>query len=140
VADQLAGVLRSPTFTIEHPRIFYRLWGTGGKVRLILDGLQLIQNPIYGGLDFAPGNATPHWHEQNVEKWIGHRAYIELIDDGNGWLALDQVVQSDHAPQAPRPNGIVGKLVSDPTIRSVADLAAGYRQLFDDAIRSWLVH
>jgi cytochrome c553 len=139
VADQLAGVLRSPTFTIEHPRIFYRLWGTGGKVRLILDGLQLIQNPIYGGLDFAPGNATPHWHEQNVEKWIGHRAYIELIDDGNGWLALDQVVQSDHAPQAPRPNGIVGKLVSDPTIRSVADLAAGYRQLFDDAIRSWLV-
>ena len=53
LAGKLQGVLRSPTFTIERPKIFYRLWGTGGQVRLVVDGLQLIQDPIYGGLKFG---------------------------------------------------------------------------------------
>ncbi len=53
---KLQGALRSPTFEITAPKIFYRLHGNGGKVRLILDGLQLIRNPIYGGLEFGPEN------------------------------------------------------------------------------------
>ena len=138
VADKLSGVLRSPTFTIDQPRIYYRLWGTGGKVRLILDGLQLIQNPIYGGLEFGPGGAAPHWHEQNVEKWIGHRAYIELIDDGPGWIALAQVVQGDHPPTADRPNALIARLVGDPKNQSPIDLAVAYRRLFDETIHGWL--
>ena len=106
-------MLRSPTFTIEKPRLYYHLWGTAGKVRLILDGFQLIQNPIYGGLEFASGGPVPHWHEQNVEKWVGHRAYIELIDDGDGWLALDQVVQAEQLPAPASANALVAALLSD---------------------------
>ncbi|HVU88737.1 MAG TPA: PSD1 and planctomycete cytochrome C domain-containing protein [Pirellulales bacterium] len=138
VADKLPGVLRSPTFTIEKPRLYYHLWGTAGKVRLILDGFQLIQNPIYGGLEFASGGPAPHWHEQIVEKWVGHRAYIELVDDGDGWLALDQVVQAEYPPAAEQANALVAALLNNAAIQSPADLAASYRRLFDTAIDDWL--
>ena len=138
IADKIPGVLRSPTFTIEKPRLYYHLWGTAGKVRLILDGFQLIQNPIYGGLEFASGGPVPHWHEQNVEKWVGHRAYIELIDDGDGWLALDQVVQAEQSPAPASANALVAALLSDSALQSPADLAAGYRRLLDKAINDWL--
>ncbi len=138
IADKLPGVLRSPTFTIEKPHLYYHLWGTGGKVRLILDGLQLIQNPIYGGLEFTSGGAAPHWHEQNVEKWVGHRAYIELVDDGDGWLVLDQVVQADQTPTAEPANALVAAVLNNAALQSPADLAAAYRRLFDTAIDEWL--
>ncbi|MGD9644804.1 MAG: DUF1549 and DUF1553 domain-containing protein, partial [Pirellulales bacterium] len=98
LSHKLQGALRSPTFEIRRSTLLYRVGGTGGRVRLVLDGLQLIRAPIYGGLEFPPGGEALHWHGQDVSKWIGHRAYIELIDDGDGWLALDRVVQSDHGP------------------------------------------
>lgn len=95
LSSKLRGALRSPTFEITRNRILYRLGGTSGKVRLVLDGLQLIQAPIYGGLAIGPGGEPLHWHVQDVSKWIGHRAYIELIDDDEGWLVLDRVLQSN---------------------------------------------
>ncbi|MBX9787661.1 MAG: PSD1 and planctomycete cytochrome C domain-containing protein [Pirellulales bacterium] len=102
LAGKLRGALRSPTFEITRSKLLYRVAGTSGKVRLVLDGLQLIRAPIYGGLEFAPGGPELQWHVQDVSKWIGHRAYIELVDDGDGWLALDRVVLSDHdAPGDP---------------------------------------
>ena len=70
LSGKLRGVLRSPTFEIVKPRIWYRLYGTGGQVRLIVDGLQLIQDPIYGGLKFDAGGPEPHSREQDVSKWI----------------------------------------------------------------------
>jgi len=96
--NRLHGVLRSPTFEISSTKIHYRLHGTGGRVRLILDGLQLIQDPIYGGLRFDAGGPSPHWHTQDVSKWVGHRAYLEVIDDGDGYIALERVAFSDDAP------------------------------------------
>ena len=102
LSNKLRGALRSPTFEITRSKILYLLGGTSGKVRLVLDGLQLIQAPIYGGLAIGPGGEHLHWHAQDVSKWIGHRAYIELIDDDDGWLALDRVVLSNHdAPGEP---------------------------------------
>ncbi|HLJ55038.1 MAG TPA: DUF1549 domain-containing protein, partial [Chthonomonadaceae bacterium] len=79
LSDRLHGVLRSRTFTIEHKYILFHAGGVGGEVRMILHGLQLIQDPIYGGLKFpvTSGDAM-QWHAQNVSKWIGRRAYIEL--------------------------------------------------------------
>jgi len=103
ISPKLHGVLRSPTFEITTPRIWYRAYGEGGKVRLIVDGLELIRNPIYGGLEFTPGGHEPRWHEQDVSKWVGHRAYIELVDDGDGYVALEQVALSADAASAAEP-------------------------------------
>ncbi|MBI2823567.1 MAG: DUF1553 domain-containing protein [Planctomycetia bacterium] len=132
LADKLQGVLRSPTFTVTQPRIFYRLWGTGGRLRLVIDGLQLIQDPIYGGLDFAPRAAQPYWHEQEVSKWIGHRAYIELVDHGDGHIALDRAVMADRPPPEVV-NRLLLKRLADPAITSLEALAAAYQELFVEA-------
>ncbi|MBL8828137.1 MAG: DUF1553 domain-containing protein, partial [Planctomycetaceae bacterium] len=97
IAPRLRGTLRSPTFKIEQPVLHYRIAGAGGaKFNLIIDSFQLIRNPIYGGLTFAAQPADKFvWHRQDVSKWVGHMAYVELIDDGDGWGALDTVVQGD---------------------------------------------
>jgi hypothetical protein len=138
VSTKLRGTLRSPTFTIEQPKIFYRLYGTGGQVRLILDGLLLITNPIYGGLQFDAGGEQPHWREQDVSKWIGERAYIEVNDDGDGYLALEKVVFADGAAPGPKPNCLVAKILDDPVVTSPAALADKYQALFQQVLGDWL--
>jgi mono/diheme cytochrome c family protein len=106
VAPNAQGSWRSPTFEIREPFLLYRIAGTGARLNLILDGLQLIQNPIYGGLRIRPDHPNEfRWHAQDVSKWIGRRAYIELIDDGDGWIACAAAIPSASpgAPTAPHP-------------------------------------
>src|SRR5262249_14246768 len=53
LAPRLQGVLRSRTFVIDHNKVLYRVAGHGGRINLIIDGYQLIREPIYGGLTLA---------------------------------------------------------------------------------------
>ncbi len=106
---KLQGTLRSPTFVIQHKKIHYRLAGKQVQVRLVLNGLQLIQEPIYGGLKFSVDNETLHWRTQDVSMWLGQRAYIEILDDGPGYAALQQVVFSDDASPPAEPRGLLTK-------------------------------
>ncbi len=138
VSPKLQGVLRSPTFEITTPKIAYRVYGDGGRVRLVVDGLELIRNPIYGALEFAPGGHEPHWHEQDVSKWVGHRAYIELVDDGDGYLALEQVARSNGGAFQPSPNGLVVAMLDEAEITSPAVLAERYQATFARIFTDWL--
>lgn len=96
VSDHLHGVLRSRTFTIKNRHILYHVAGSGTEIRLIVSGLQLIQDPIYGGLRISlNGSDALHWVSQDVSKWIGYRAYIELVDNGPGHLLADRILFSD---------------------------------------------
>ncbi|MCS7047375.1 MAG: DUF1553 domain-containing protein, partial [Gemmataceae bacterium] len=115
LSTNLHGSLRSPTFTIKHSRIHYRLAGQQVQVRLVLNGLQLIQDPIYGGLKFTVDNEAMHWRTQNVGMWRGQRAYIEILDDGPGYVALEQVVFSDDPspPELPSKTLPQPKLITD---------------------------
>ncbi|MGE3778922.1 MAG: DUF1549 domain-containing protein, partial [Pirellulaceae bacterium] len=102
LSPKLRGVLRSPTFTISHPHIFYRLAGTGCEVRLIVDGYvmhefsQLLFKELRFPVDTKAGSRLV-WHRQSGDlgMYIGHRAYIEILDPGDGWVALDEVVFSN---------------------------------------------
>src|SRR5260370_19091004 len=49
VSGKLQGALRSRTFRIEKDYVLYHLAGHDGRVNLIIDGYQLILDPIYGG-------------------------------------------------------------------------------------------
>jgi hypothetical protein len=99
LSDRLHGLLRSPTFTIKSKHILYHLAGKDTEVRLIVSGLQLITDPIYGGLRIQlHGGDTPAWHVQDVSKWIGFRAYIELVDNGPGYVRADRILFSDGGP------------------------------------------
>ncbi|MBX7073535.1 MAG: PSD1 and planctomycete cytochrome C domain-containing protein [Pirellulales bacterium] len=129
LAGKLRGTLRSPTFTIEKPKFLYLLAGTSGRVRLIVDGLQLIQYPIYGGLGIKPASSRARWHVQDVSKWIGHRAYLELLDEDDGYLALMRVAAADGELAVPATSAPIHALAADTGIASLAALREAYERL-----------
>ena len=99
LSRRMQGALRSKSFVISKPQLWYRLLGQGARVRLVIDQFQQIRAPIYGGLEFginSPG--AWHWHAQDVSKWVGHAAYIEILDEGDGFAAIDGVVAADRGP------------------------------------------
>jgi mono/diheme cytochrome c family protein len=117
VSGRLQGVLRSGTFTIDKRHIHYRALGRKSRIRVIIDGYQLIREPIYGGLQIAINNEDHlQWHTQDVGMWLGHRAYIELVDDGPGYLGVQQIVFSD----GPSPMAAGGDVLPGPEISEIA--------------------
>ncbi len=94
LAAGLHGVLRSAKFTIEKPYVHYHLSGRNGKVRLVVDGYMMdkFTDLLFEGLSFTVDtDADMQWHTQSVAKHVGHRAHIELIDSGDGYIAVDEI-------------------------------------------------
>jgi hypothetical protein len=104
LSERLAGELRSRTFRIGSKKILFRVAGRGGRVNLIVDGYQHIRDPIYGGLkiDVNHGDGF-RWAVMDVGMWLGHTAYVELLDEGPGWLAVERILFSDGGPPADAP-------------------------------------
>jgi hypothetical protein len=135
LSSRLEGTLRSRTFTIEKDCILYHAGGKGARINLIVNKLRLIQNPIYGGLTIALDSPDKmQWYVQDVSKWIGHTAYIELIDPGEGFLAIDRILFSDDGPPPERSNAVTRILLENREIDSPEKLAQTYRSLITSAI------
>ena len=139
VSDKLQGVLRSKTFTLTKSKVLYQIAGRGAKVNLVIDGLQLIRDPIYGGLTFPVDHGeVMQWKVMDVSMWVGHKAYIEVIDDGPGWVALDKVVfANDASPPQPAPNYLVLQLLDDANLVSADRLARSYQELVVGVLKRW---
>jgi mono/diheme cytochrome c family protein len=139
VSDKLQGALRSSTFTIEKPHLFYQLTGRDARVRLIIEGYQQIRDPLYGGLQFDVDSPDrPTWRVQDVKPWIGHRAFIELADNGNGFLAVQRVGQGNGDPPVASPNPLMQQMLEDPALNSVDSLTQRYDTLLRQAAQ-WLL-
>ncbi|MDA0813855.1 MAG: DUF1549 domain-containing protein, partial [Verrucomicrobia bacterium] len=98
-ADALQGTLRSPTFTITHSNIHLRLAGRSGQVRLIISRYGLREfNPLLFERTLFDVNTDGQfaWHSitSGLHRHIGRPAYFELIDGGDGDVALDRIVFS----------------------------------------------
>ncbi|MDP6597817.1 MAG: PSD1 and planctomycete cytochrome C domain-containing protein [Candidatus Poribacteria bacterium] len=91
---QLPGALRSPTFTIEHDFINVHTLGRGNTIRIVLHNLQLIRDPIYGGLERQINNLRAQWQKFDLHRWKGHHAYIEILHNTglDNFIAVDLVV------------------------------------------------
>ncbi len=105
------GALRSPTFTLEKDFLHLRVRGEKGRVHLIVEGFQVIRDPLYGPLQRTVENPESRWVTVDMRSWKGQRAYIELSDSpltnfsidpsGNpsapfdGWIACDAAVPSN---------------------------------------------
>lgn len=105
VAGALQGTLRSPTFTLTHPNIHLRLAGEAGRVRLVISryGLREFNALLFEKTQFDVNTGGAFtWHSINsqLQRHVGRPAYFELIDAGDGYLALDRIVfsQSDKPP------------------------------------------
>jgi hypothetical protein len=96
---KLAGALQSPTFIIEKNFLLLRMAGRDAKVRFILNGIQLIQSPIYGGLAQTANHGEElRWIGFDTRMWKGQPAYVEILDDGPGYFAVSEAWFSDTHP------------------------------------------
>ncbi len=137
VSGKLQGALRSPTFTITKKKIHLHGGGQGTRINLILDGLQLIRDPIYGGLTMNLNNESLQWRTFNVGMWLGHRAYLEVLDDGPGYAAVDRIVFSDDGPPPEGPNSLLLGLLQNSSLKTEEALVKNYRHLFEELLGQW---
>ena len=75
----IQGALRSPTFIIDRKKIVVRAAGEGAMIRLIADNFQLIQNPIYGGLEREVKEGKMQDYVLDLTMVQGEKAYLELL-------------------------------------------------------------
>jgi len=148
VSGRLRGTLRSPTFTITANYIDYLAHRRGGErssrplkdgqIHLIIDGFQYIKNPLYGGLSQQIAvRETPQWHRQDVSKWVGSRAYIEIEDSDDGEIIVEQILMHDGArpPETPF-HPLIARRLAKAKIDSLTDVLPVYAQVFADALNA----
>ncbi len=102
-----SGVLRSPTFEIPGDTIHVRLRARGGMMRVVIDNYQmavhstlLFNGTIRKDLD-TKGAFTWVRFDGDLKKYRGHRAYLEFVDPGPGFLEIDEIRCSDTPPTDP---------------------------------------
>lgn len=138
LSNRLEGTLRSRTFTIEKNRILYHMAGKGAKVNLIIDNFQMIRAPIYGGLTINLDKPEAlQWHTQDVSKWLGHNAYIELIDPGEGFIAIDRVLFTDEGSPLEPANPVSQIVLGQRDLDSPEKLAKQYGQIVEASLTGW---
>ncbi|MGB6042039.1 MAG: DUF1549 domain-containing protein, partial [Pirellulales bacterium] len=139
LADGLQGVLRSPTFTLTHKNLHLRMAGNSGQIRLIIARYGLREfNPLLFTETLFDVNTNGQfvWHSltKDIRRHTGRQAYLELVDNGDGYVALDRVVfsTSDKPP------------VDPPALppRTTSETPADYARRIDAAARravgSWI--
>ncbi|MBX7168980.1 MAG: PSD1 and planctomycete cytochrome C domain-containing protein [Pirellulales bacterium] len=137
ISRRLRGALRSPTFSIRHQTIWFRVAGTG-TINTVVDSHRLIFGPLHGSLRTrVDRQGAPEWIAQNLTDYLGHQAYVELLDDGpDGLIVTDVALSNGGAPPDP-PNPLVMALVETPEAASAEGLARGYARLFAGAVERW---
>ena len=107
----LHGALRSPTFTLEEREIHLRLAATGSvTVRVVVDGYFMNEfRPLLFEGTRLTGKAIEtggewQWKTLNadLEKYVGHKVYLEFLDEGDGFIAIDEIAYEPRpVPEVP---------------------------------------
>jgi hypothetical protein len=156
LSRRLQGESRSPSFTIDKKFVHLLAAGHGGRVNLVIDGYTLIMNPMYGKLTVAPTSDRLVWRTIPVDRWVGHRAFLEAIDSTipmhglnpppssarvpestDGYIVLKEVVLSDD-PEPPAVASLISKTVAERSGEpDLPKIAAGYEREMRAAIDRW---
>ena len=137
IGERLHGTLRSRTVTLSKNWIWIRMAGKAGQARLVIDGFQRIMAPIYGGLALHVNDPALTWYGIDVSKWIGHRAYIEFLDNGPGWITVDRIVFRGEGRPTDAPNPLLLAMLDDKSLTSMEALARSYQALLAETARLW---
>lgn len=144
VSNRLQGVLRSPTFTLTHPNIFYRIRGKDVQVQLILDGyfMNVFNGLLFGGFRFDVNDGEDFaWHRQagDIGRYLGHQAYIEIIDQGDGFVAIDEIRLSNGPVPPTPPSELAMEVLKNGGLDSLEGLAAAYGRVWNRVVQAWQV-
>ena len=103
---KLRGALRSPTFTLAHGRIHFLAAGDNARIRLVIEGYMMrdVVPLLFESTQMEVDHGEEYrWLEMaGLEKYKGCEAYLELLDEGKGFLTVDTIAFSDGpAPETP---------------------------------------
>lgn len=142
-SNRLHGVLRSPTFTIAHPAIHYRLNAKNVTIRLVIDGYFMVMyhGLLFGGIEMKDVDTGGQfvWKTQggDLSRYVGHSAYIEIIDQGDGFAAVDEIRFSDGpAPRDP-PSRLAQRMLDDAAGDSIEELAGSCATIWTESVQRW---
>lgn len=142
-SPRLHGVLRSPTFTLNHPAIHYRLNAKNVTIRLIIDGYFMFpfNGLLFGGFELKNIDTEGRfvWKTQagDLRRYRGHRAYIEIIDRGDGFAAVDQIRFSHGSMPTDPPSHLAHRSLSDARADSIGGLAQACGTLWSECLEHW---
>ena len=106
------GTIATASFPLEHRYVHVRAAGDHSRLKLIVDGLHVVRDPIYGSLHRNVDRPDAHWVTFDIEMWRGRTAFLQAIDQrepdlgdprhnrgrypDNTWLAVQAVLNSPH--------------------------------------------
>ncbi|MFM9114945.1 MAG: PSD1 and planctomycete cytochrome C domain-containing protein [Planctomycetota bacterium] len=133
------GVLRSPTFTLSHRHIHYKLKGANVQIRLVIDGyfMDAYTGLLFGGCIMNVDKSdTYSWRTQggDVGRYLGHRAHIEIIDHGDGFVAIDEIRFSDEGAPPDVDNPLALAVLAAESNKTLADVANQYGHVLATAL------
>lgn len=111
------GTIATASFKLTHRFVHVRVAGSHSRIKLIVDGLHVVRNPIYGSLHRNLDKAEAHWVTFDIEMWRGATAFLQAIDQrapdlgdprhnrgrypDRAWLAIQSVLNSPHRAHPP---------------------------------------
>ena len=139
VAQKFDGVLRSPTFELTHDHIHLRMKAKKATVRLVIDGhymnrfhTLLLRGSILKNID-TEGRYQWLTMTGNLDKYVGHRVWLEISDTDDGYAALDEIVLSNEGIPK-EPTGINLAVLTEVEGDSRDALAKGYGRHFANCL------
>lgn len=138
-ADGLQGTLRTPSFTLSEENLHLKLAGRQGQVRLIICryGLREFNPLLFEQTLFevnTSGDFTWFTLSSDIKRHLGRTAYLEFIDNGDGFLAIDRIVLSQN-PKPPMDSIWSQELLATETLTDRADRIEA---LVNDQLDRWL--
>ncbi|RMF41112.1 MAG: DUF1553 domain-containing protein [Planctomycetota bacterium] len=132
--------LRSPNFQVSHPVVCIKMRGTAVHSGLVIDNYfmtefhSLLFKDIRKSVD---QHADAGWvtHRGDLNKYVGHSAYLSLEDSGDGWFEVQQVrfAQTpppvEPSPAAMRLMGMAGESQEGTLERWAREIAAAFERV-----------
>ena len=127
---QSGRTLRTPTFTLEQPKVYYLVRGSL-RAFAVVDGHRMVKGPLHQRvlLRSDADHDRLRWVEHDLADYVGHAMHIELSPgaegEANPELELLMVVAADGPPPAPElPPRDLWRDLAQGRIHSPEDLAA----------------
>ncbi len=104
--------LRSPSFTVDHPVVCIKMRGRGVHSGLVIDNYFMTEFHSLLFKDIRKDvrqEQDTGWvvHRGDLNKYVGHSAYLSLEDSGDGWFEVEEVRFADAPPpEEPSPAAI----------------------------------
>ncbi|WP_217647083.1 DUF1553 domain-containing protein [Planctomicrobium piriforme] len=139
-SSNLRGSLRSPVFTLAQPRIHTRLRGKNVTLRLVIENyfMDVFQPLLFAQATRKDADTAGNWawvtQSGDLGNHLGRRAYFEVLDHGDGEVAIDEIWMSDRDAPIDPPSPLSLELAHNASVTSRASLAEACQRNWGDAL------